>query len=80
MTRKLEELFDLPGSEQEQPHDETETPTREELVAIDDQIDKINAALPQVKGLDASDSEMDDLSSKAVDSYESLMDLGLQML
>ena len=79
MTRKLEELFDLPGSEQEQAHDKIETPTKEELVAIDDQIDKINAALPQVKGLDASDSEMDDLSSKAVDSYESLMDLGMQV-
>jgi hypothetical protein len=35
--------------------------------------------LPQVKGLEAADSEMDALAQMATDSYKDLMDLGLQV-
>lgn len=77
MTRKLEELFDLPS---ESVNDsQTAPPSKEELIEIDNAIDKIEAALPLVRGLEASDHEMDDLATKAVDSYESLMDLGMQV-
>jgi hypothetical protein len=42
-------------------------------------LDKIESALPAVRGLEASDVEMDDLAKKAVDSYDNLMDLGMNV-
>ena len=44
-----------------------------------DALDKIEAALPAVKGLEASDEEMDGLAKKASDSFEDLMNLGMQI-
>lgn len=80
MTKKLEELFDLPPSESEVDAALPSIPTnRETLAAIDDAIDKIDTALPAVRGLDATDSEMDELANLAKDSYNNLMDLGMQV-
>jgi hypothetical protein len=42
-------------------------------------LDKIEAALPMVKGLEAADGEMDELAQLATESYRDLMDLGLQV-
>lgn len=42
-------------------------------------LDKIESALPAVKGLEASDEEMDSLAKKASQSFEDLMDLGMQI-
>lgn len=42
-------------------------------------LDKINNALPQVRGLDASDAEMDELADLAQNSYKDLVDLGMQV-
>ena len=42
-------------------------------------LDKIEAALPQVKGLEAADEEMDELAELATSSYKDLMDLGMQV-
>ena len=42
-------------------------------------MDKIEAALPGVRGLDSSDQEMDDLANMAKESYDNLMDLGMQV-
>jgi hypothetical protein len=81
MTRKLEDLFDLPSSVEIETKDDT--PTIEEaqtqLAAIDIAIDKIDSALPAVRDLDASDGEMDELADLAKDSYKDLMDLGMQV-
>lgn len=77
MTRKLEQLFDLPDSDS--TDQESPPLTKQTLFEIDATIDKIDAALPSVKGLDASDAEMDDLAAKATESYENLMDLGMQV-
>lgn len=81
MTRKLEDLFDLPSSVEIETKDDT--PTIEEaqtqLAAIDIAIDKIDTALPAVKDLSASDTEMDELADLAKDSYKDLMDLGMQV-
>jgi hypothetical protein len=80
MTRKLEELFDLPPTEEEVDTSLPSLPTNKEtLQALDDAIDKIDTALPAVKGLDATDSEMDELSELAKSSYKDLMDLGMQV-
>ena len=81
MTRKLESLFDLPSSVETPTESDTPTieETRTQLAAIESTIDKIDAALPAVRGLDASDTEMDDLAQLAQDSYKDLMDLGMQV-
>jgi hypothetical protein len=80
MTRKLEELFDLPPTEQDiaQSMPEIEV-NRNTIVALDSAIDKIDSALPAVRGLEATDSEMDSLADLATASYRDLMDLGMQV-
>ena len=80
MTRKLEELFDLPPTEQDVDTSVPAIPeNRDKLAAIDDAIDKIDSALPAVRGLDATDTEMDELAALATSSYKDLLDLGFQV-
>ena len=81
MTRKLEDLFDLPSSVEIETENEIPTiaETRAQLAVIDDASDKIDSALPAVRDLDASDGEMDELADLAKDSYKDLMDLGMQV-
>ena len=80
MSRKLEELFDLPPTSEEVDQAIPTLPeTRLSLAELDSTIDKIDAALPAVRDLDASDREMDDLADMAKSSYNDLMDLGMQV-
>ena len=81
ITRKLEDLFDLPLSccESEPTEPESIPATQLALKEIDTTIDKIDAALPAVRGLDASDQEMDDLANKAQETFDNLMDLGFNV-
>lgn len=80
MTRKLEALFDLPHTAPEVDAAVPALPdNRAALAVLDDTIDKINDALPAVRGLDATDTEMDALATLAQDSYKDLMDLGMQV-
>ena len=81
MTRKLEELFDLPpsGCESETTEPETVPVTQLQLKEIDDTIDKIDAALPMVRDLETGDLELDELANMAKESYDNLMDLGMQV-
>lgn len=79
MTRKLEELFELASSEENDltmPLPEVAEEVTEDALST---LDKIDAALPQVRGLEASDEEMDDLAQMATDSFKDLMDLGMQV-
>ena len=83
MTKKLEELFNLP---QELPDETTTQETtaaieerKEVFKDIDDAIDKIDAALPGVRGLESSDQEMDELADLAKAKFQDLMDLGMAM-
>lgn len=83
MTKKLEELFNLPKTfddtvSAEEAHQALEE-NAEVFKEIDNAIDKIDLALPGVKGLDASDDEMDELAKLAKDKFEDLMDLGMNM-
>lgn len=82
MTKKLEELFSFPAS------DTVDTATTADVIAEQHiptlteslaQLDKIELALPAVRGLESSDSEMDDLATKATESFDNLMDLGMQV-
>jgi hypothetical protein len=85
MTRKLEELFDLPPATKDQVEatpDADFPPTedlRSQLQTLDLNIDKIDQALPGVRGLEANDEEMDGLADLAKSSYNDLMDLGMQV-
>lgn len=79
MSRKLEELFDLPLSTAKEDEPESISATQLSLQEIDSTIDKIDAALPAVRGLDASDTEMDELAAKATETFENLMDLGFNV-
>lgn len=80
MTRRLEELFDLPPStSQETTEPESIPATQIALKEIDATIDKIDAALPAVRGLEASDTEMDDIAAKAQETFDNLMDLGFNV-
>lgn len=81
MTRKLEQLFDLPGSQETAPEapSDTPAPSAVQIAALDEAIDKIDAALPGVRGLEATDAEMDELAELAKGSYNDLMDLGMQV-
>jgi hypothetical protein len=80
MTRKLEELFDLPPTTDEVDAAIPALPaSRETLQALDQAIDKIDNALPAVRGLESTDVEMDELAGLATGSYKDLMDLGMQV-
>jgi hypothetical protein len=79
MTRKLEELFDLPLSSESGELITSTKETQVTLAEIDDAIDKIDQALPAVRGLDTSDAEMDELASKATQTFDDLMDLGFNV-
>jgi hypothetical protein len=79
MTKKLQELFELPQDEIDGLSlpipDNAQEITTETL----SNIEKIENALPQVRGLEASDTELDGLADLATSSYKDLMDLGMQV-
>lgn len=83
MTKRLEELFNLPKNLPEDTTAEEAKEVMEENKAVFDEIDfaidKIDQALPGVKGLEASDDEMDELAKMAKDRFEDLMDLGMNV-
>lgn len=80
MNKKLEDLFELAPSDEgnyltEPLPDQTQEVTETAL----SNLEKIEAALPQVRGLESADNEMDDLAELATNSYKDLMDLGMQV-
>jgi len=83
MTKKLEELLNLPESKKivkEEEKKAKKAEVAEPFIRNISEFDKISAALPQVKGLgDAGDSELDELAKKATDAYDDIMDLGMNV-
>ncbi len=82
MTKKLESLFNLPETEQyiAPGSASIELPSKIDLQEKLEEFDKINSALPKVKGLgDMADSELDALAAKAEQAYDDLMDLGMNV-
>ena len=77
MTKKLEELFNLAGKEE--PDLELPPETQEITQTALNNLEKIETALPQVRGLEVADVEMDELANLAQASYKDLMDLGMQV-
>jgi hypothetical protein len=81
MTKKLEQLFDLPDTDEPIPEQELKTIEHNQTVIreVDAAIDKIDAALPTVHDLEAADTEMDHLAKLAEDKFNDLMDLGMNV-
>jgi hypothetical protein len=89
MTKKLEELLNLPDSkeiveeakaEDKKTKKETAIIEAEETQRDIQELDKIASALPRVKGLgEKADAELEDIAQKALDAYEDLMDLGMNV-
>jgi hypothetical protein len=81
MTRKLEELFEFDNLEH--PSSDESAPTadqaRSQIAEIDATIDKIDQALPTVRDLETGDRELDELAAKAQETFNDLMDLGMQV-
>jgi len=81
MTKKLEKLFDLPEDEQDKIdfdkplYDGNEITSTVELTTLE----KIENALTAVRDLDSSDAEMDTIAQQAVDSFQELMTLGMNV-
>ena len=80
MTKRLEELFDLPQSEKDVNQSNIEK-VEAEIITQEaySNLEKIENALPQVRGLESADNEIDELTSLATNSYKDLMDLGMQV-
>lgn len=81
-TRKLEEVFNLPPLGDNEVNSVDSQLESINLANLEDAIDmseKINMALSEVQGMEAHDTEMDEIASKAVESYEQLMSLGMNM-
>lgn len=86
MTKKLEEILNLPESkkiankeEKVKAKEAAEQGVQPFLRDISE-FDKIAAALPKVNGLgDLADSEFDTLAQRATDAYDDLMDLGMNV-
>lgn len=94
MTKKLEEILNLPDSrkiirDEERknapPVDEEERinipqPTSAAVLKNPDELDKINSALPKVNGLGKlADTELDEVAVKSMEAYEDLMNLGMNV-
>lgn len=88
MTKKLEELLNLPPSTKKagaaEPEELTVPSATEKSVTVSlrtmEEFDKINDALPFVKDLgDKADSELDALAQKAESAYDDLMELGMNV-
>ncbi len=84
MTKKLEELFDLPSSESIGDHlidssQLTIEDTKTIISNVDTTIDKIDAALAEVSDVDKSDNELDEIADMAKKSFEDLSDLGMNV-
>ena len=81
MTKKLEEEFNLPPMDEaieaeKVEHEPVNIQTVEDAITVSE---KINNALAEVRGMEEHDKEMDNIAVQAVESYEQLMSLGMNM-
>ena len=80
MTKKLEDLFDLPDAKDiKQEDSETTEVVVKKLEAALKDVDKVDAALPTVRDLETSDEELDEIAETAKNTFNDLMDLGMNV-
>lgn len=81
MNTNLQKIFNLEHTDPVvlAPEPEQTTAMITELTKSVGNLDKINEALPQVVGLEASEREMDQLAQMATEGYQNLMELGMNV-
>jgi len=84
MTKKLEDLLNLPDSkdiiDEEQSRKQSVIASQDETFRDISELDKIASALPSVKGLgEKADAELNEVADKAMAAYDDLMDLGMNV-
>ena len=91
MTKKLEEEFNLPPMSQtsiesdDELFDMPDEVESTEIISVEEvqraltNAEKIDKVLSSVKGLEDHSDEMDDIAQQAVDSYQQLMNLGMNV-
>jgi hypothetical protein len=87
MTKKLEDFFNVENTESDSEDQlplvtEPQQPIETTLALVKEQLtiaDRIDQALPTVRGLDTEDKDLDDYADRAMESFERLMDLGYNM-
>ena len=86
MTKKLEETFDIQPAEEIVETIEEETPSIEESKELTEILyselkttEKIDSALPLVSDLNQHDKEMDDIHRMALDAFNDLVQLGMNV-
>ena len=81
MTKKLEEMLNLPDNEDIKQEAQKQAVVQQEDTFRDiAEFDKIASALPAVKGLgQKADDELEDIASRALEAYDDLMDLGMNV-
>ena len=87
MTKKLEETFNIEPVEEKVKEETTEeTPTIEESKELTELLyselkttEKIDSALPLVSDLNQHDKEMDDIHQMALDAFNDLVQLGMNV-
>ena len=92
MTKKLEELFNIPSMDTEPDTDLVEPDfDEEEVIEVDTETEimeiseamelatRINTALAEVRGMEEHDGEMDEIAQKALDNFDQLMSLGMNL-
>jgi hypothetical protein len=76
---KLEQEFDLMPIIEESDESLELVPVTDDPITQIAGLDKIDAALPRVYGLDASDNEFDALAEMAVKAHKDLMELAMNV-
>ena len=88
MTKKLEDLLGLPESQKiikkeervKRKEEKQEIAQQQKTFRDIEEFDKIAAALPAVEGLGRmADEELNEVANKAMQAYEDLMDLGMNV-
>ena len=92
MSRKLEDLFNLPPMNEDSESTELSEPDFDddddvadvdaEIVTLSDAMaisERINTALAEVRGMEEHDGEMDEIAKKALDNFDQLMSLGMTL-
>ena len=82
MTKKLEEEFNLPPMDEALASEKVPQETKQEIEIVNNGLtvaEKINDAFKEIRGLGEHETEMDDISTKALDSYAQLMQLGMNV-
>jgi hypothetical protein len=87
MTKKLEDFFNVETTESDAEDQlpliaDEPVPIETTMALVHEQLtiaDRIDQALPTVRGLDTEDRDLDEYAARAMDSFDRLMDLGYNM-